>query len=189
MGLHYSTYTIARQTFLLHCFCVPTQEAKRALYCLQNQVLLIRSALYTLLLSHPLATQFHFPQKLSHGLSTLSDQSLSSGTHTTHYHHLTFAHAVLSHPQQPFLPRPLPCQSVLFGGIIVSGHEHRLRLSVAKWPWTSVNFMGPGLLIHKVVTVKVSVPQKVILRTKSKTLGIVPSTQYMWVNIIFQKSF
>lgn len=131
-----------------------------------------------------------FPTKtLMWALCSIRPISTLLHTHHTHYHHFTFAHTALSHPQKHFLPRPLPSQSVFFGDSITSDQEHGLCFSVAMWPWASVNFRSPGLLIHKVVMVKISAPLKVILRTKSKALSTVPSTQYTWANIIFQKSF
>lgn len=113
------------------CFCVTTQEPAWAPHCL-----LISSALYNLSNPHLLGTQFHFPEKRSHGLSAQSHQS----PHTLgSLPLLAFAHAVLSPWPLPG-QRPLPILVNALMRLIAHDWEPRLwsqmglRFSVAGWP-------------------------------------------------------
>lgn len=186
--------TAARLTFLPHCFRVPVRDPNRAPDRLQHPVLLICSALYDL---PPPRYPISFPTKPSHGLSAQSNQSPASRTHTMVITTSLPLLTLCSLPQHHFLTRRLcPSQWLLLGSVIASDREYGLSsqtglcFSVATWPWASINFMSLGTLLQRGIIVKVSTPQRVILRTKSKALSIMPGTQYTLTNIIiiFQKS-
>lgn len=125
--------------------------------------------------------------------------SLLNGTHLhpcVSTSHSLLPPSLCSHWHHSLPLAPLPAQKPLLipgialGRLIASDQEHGLWsqtglwLSVAKWPWASINFMRLGILVQRVIIVKATAHQRVILRTKSKAFSTVPSTLYICANII-----